>query len=64
MEIQEQNTRNHSVVTVGDWILTMILMLIPIVNFIMLLDAPWRPVDLPLLGLHRQPHAGRNVKKG
>ncbi|HIX03847.1 MAG TPA: hypothetical protein H9863_07005 [Candidatus Odoribacter faecigallinarum] len=37
MEIQEQNTRNHSVVTVGDWILTMILMLIPIVNFIMLL---------------------------
>ena len=28
------------------------------------LHAPWRPVDLPLLGLHRQPHAGRNVKKG
>jgi len=37
MEVQEQTTRNRSVVTVGDWILTMILMLIPVVNFIMLL---------------------------
>ena len=37
MEKQEQFSRNTSVVSVGDWIITMILMLIPVVNFIMLL---------------------------
>lgn len=37
MEKMEQNNRNQSVVTVGDWILTLILMCIPIVNFILLL---------------------------
>lgn len=38
MENQEQITnRNQSVVTIGDWIITMILMCIPVVNFIMLL---------------------------
>lgn len=38
MEVQEQvNGRNHSVVTIGDWVITMILMCIPVVNFIMLL---------------------------
>lgn len=38
METQEQIIKqNQSVVTVGDWIITMILMCIPIVNFIMLL---------------------------
>ena len=38
MENQEQMTnRNQSVVTIGDWIITMILMCIPLVNFIMLL---------------------------
>ena len=38
MENQElQTTRNQSIVTIGDWIITMILMCIPFVNFIMLL---------------------------
>lgn len=38
MENQEQMTnRNQSIVTIGDWIITMILMCIPLVNFIMLL---------------------------
>lgn len=38
METQEQIIKqNQSVVTIGDWIITMILMCIPIVNFIMLL---------------------------
>ena len=38
MENQEiQTNRNQSVVSIGDWIITMILMCIPIVNFIMLL---------------------------
>lgn len=38
MENQEQMTnRNQSVVTIGDWVITMILMCIPVVNFIMLL---------------------------
>ena len=38
MENQElQTTRNQSSVTIGDWIITMILMCIPFVNFIMLL---------------------------
>ena len=34
MENQElQTTRNQSIVTIGDWIITMILMCIPFVNF-------------------------------
>ncbi len=38
MDNQEQQVvRNQSVVTIGDWIITMILMCIPIVNFILLL---------------------------
>ena len=38
MENQElQTTRNQSIVTIGDWIITMILMCIPFVNFIMFL---------------------------
>lgn len=37
MENQEQLiNRNQSVVTIGDWIITMILMCIPLVNLIML----------------------------
>ena len=40
MENQElQTTRNQSIVTIGDWIITMILMCIPFVNFIMLFSA-------------------------
>lgn len=38
MENTEQMPRkNQSIVTIGDWIITMIIMCIPIVNFIMLL---------------------------
>ncbi len=38
MENQEQITgKNQSVVSIGDWIITMILSMIPVVNFIMLL---------------------------
>ena len=37
MENQElQTTRNQSIVTIGDWIITMILLCIPFVIFIML----------------------------
>lgn len=37
MEIQEQYSRgNKSVVSVVDWLITMLIMAIPIVNFIML----------------------------
>jgi Na+/phosphate symporter len=38
MEHQEQvGHQNRSVVSIGDWIVTMIIMLIPVINFIMLL---------------------------
>lgn len=37
METLEQSQKNQSVVSIGDWIVTMILMCIPVVNFIMLL---------------------------
>lgn len=37
METLEQTQKNQSVVSIGDWIVTMILMCIPLVNFIMLL---------------------------
>lgn len=38
MENPEQMTNhNQSIVTIGDWIITLILMCIPLVNFIMLL---------------------------
>ena len=47
MENQElQTTRNQSIVTIGDWIITMILMCIPFVNFIMLLVWAFSPVLL------------------
>lgn len=32
----ENQTGNKSVVTIGDWIITMIIMMIPLVNLIML----------------------------
>jgi len=38
MENQEQiGHENRAVVSIGDWIVTMIIMLIPFINFIMLL---------------------------
>lgn len=38
METQEQISRqNLSIVSIGDWIITLILVCIPVVNFIMLL---------------------------
>ena len=48
MENQElQTTRNQSIVTIGDWIITMILMCIPFVNFIMLLAVSYTHLTLP-----------------
>lgn len=37
MEIQEQNRQNLSVVSTGNWIVTLLLMYIPVINLILLL---------------------------
>ena len=36
MEYMEHRLENKSVVSLGDWLITMLIMLIPFVNFIML----------------------------
>lgn len=36
MEELEMQNQNRTVVTLGDWIITLLVMMIPIVNFIML----------------------------
>ncbi|NMA74202.1 MAG: hypothetical protein GX963_08620 [Bacteroidales bacterium] len=36
MQEQEIQNQNRSIVTLGDWIITLLIMIIPFVNFIML----------------------------
>ncbi len=36
MEEMESRLENKSVVSLGDWLITMVIMIIPLVNFIML----------------------------